>query len=98
MVQLKVPRSTISSISSEFQFLMVQLKVFVNKTKSLHVNISIPYGSIKRLWTASLASPSVISIPYGSIKSSGRLPRVRPCRFISIPYGSIKSCKYSFAV
>ena len=49
---------------------MVRLKVCQNRRYSRIVDISIPYGAIKRL-QAPVNSPKIarISIPYGAIKS-----------------------------
>ncbi len=47
---------------------------------ALSSSISIPYGSIKRLfWDSTLPMPAIISIPYGSIKSLRRLRIVLAC-------------------
>ena len=70
---------------------MVRLKVRSRSVKQNFKEISIPYGSIKRIPNYSVFCGFIsISIPYGSIKSQ-TLYDFRPVFQISIPYGSIKS-------
>ena len=63
---------------SEFQFLMVRLKVSTWNSKANGTHISIPYGSIKRIFFRFRNSVSFISIPYGSIKSLHSLYNIVP--------------------
>ena len=66
---------------------MVQLKENMALASSYLVDISIPYGSIKRSRVRSGVAALGISIPYGSIKSGTRsvlMFTVQPFQFLMV--------------
>ena len=71
MVRLKVSTMSSDTVCIQlFQFLMVRLKDRCVTFWRDVLQISIPYGAIKRYMPTSITSKKMISIPYGAIKSS----------------------------
>ena len=90
MVQLKGANVNYSSSSSEFQFLMVQLKGSYNGFGYRCYHISIPYGSIKRNNRKSTGVRlQRFQFLMVQLKDKAEITG-RKEGWISIPYGSIK--------
>ena len=70
---------------------MVRLKVELSAEEQRIIDISIPYGAIKRISVFITAYYLHISIPYGAIKSCFKKVNRMYEDCISIPYGAIKS-------
>ena len=90
MVQLKGTGGRSSSTTTEFQFLMVQLKEKILKKQYERNEVSIPYGTIKRLFSFVCSVVcSVFQFLMVQLKDwVGRIHRKRSR--VSIPYGTIK--------
>jgi len=91
-VRLKVAAMPCSIASITFQFLLVRLKVCLNKHLISITIISIPFGAIKSGNKMKIALKNYeISIPFGAIKSGNKMKIALKNYEISIPFGAIKS-------